>query len=117
IATSAFPAKNPQAANRLRCTRFESSAQPGDHQPGSHATDPSRAIRAGVNGSVPSSVKPIIDVGKYVVPAFNLGEPRLVDVVALDLLVQVIEIQHMHASPVLSVLHHRAGLHDECPVA
>src|SRR5580704_17271564 len=40
-------------------------------------------------------VYPVIQVGKQVVPPFDFGQPRLVDVVALDLFVEVIQIDDM----------------------
>ena len=45
--------------------------------------------------------------GKDIVPPLDLGEPWLVDVVVLDLLVKVVEIKTWTRVQVVSVLHHR----------
>ena len=55
--------------------------------------------------------------GKQIVPAFDLAEPALVDLVVLDLLVEVVEVEHVDLRALHGVLDHGAGLHDEGPVA
>ena len=50
-------------------------------------------------------------------PLLDLFEPRLIDFVFLELLVQVVEVQHMHLGPVAGIFDYGAGLHDERPVA
>src|SRR5579883_1675061 len=64
-----------------------------------------------------SGVNAIVNVREQVVPALDAAEPALVDVIALDRLIEMIEIIHVNACAFLGVFDHRAGLEDEGPVA
>src|SRR5947209_16475616 len=64
-----------------------------------------------------SRVHPIIDVREKVVPSLDLAEPRFVDVVDLELIIEDVEVEDMHFGALDRVFDHGAGLHDESPVA
>ena len=59
----------------------------------------------------------IVDIRKQIVPPFNLAQPRLIDLTAFDFFVQMIEVEDVDFGPLPGIIDHRAGLHDECPVA
>src|SRR5215472_13362193 len=65
----------------------------------------------------PSSEDAVIDVGEQIVPPLDAVEPRLIDFVALDGLVEVIEVDDVQARAFLGVLDHGPRLEDEGPVA
>src|SRR5580704_835205 len=93
------------------------SASPPVLAKGAHSEETNRTLRmAGGPASASAGVDMVVDLRENVVARLDVGQPRLRELGAPQIVVDLVELQDVLVHPLGRVWHRRPGAHDERPV-